>query len=366
MGKYLNGYRASPPGVAPATSIGPGWSEWYVPGDHDGYSGFDYTLNENGRLVRYGHAPTDYITDVLSAKGVDFIRRTAGAGKPFLLEVSTFSPHAPYTPAPRHADAYPGLTYPRTPAFDRPNTLNNPTWLAGYKPLSPQAKTTIDQTFRKRAQAVRSVDDLVANLVDTLNAEGLLEYTYIVFSSDNGFHMGEHQLPVGKLTAFDTDINVPLIVAGPGVGAGTTSDAIVANIDLCPTFEELGRGTRTSLVDGRSLVPLLRGARPAEWRKAVLIEHQRPGNADEVGPDDESVVSALPSYHAIRFRDAVYVEYADGQREYYDIAKDPHQLRNLAPQLTAAQRTALHRSVTAITSCRGAEACLAAEKAAHA
>lgn len=366
MGKYLNGYRASTPAGGPAAAVPPGWSEWYVPGDHDGYSGFDYTLNENGRLVHYGHAPREYLTDVLADKSTEFVRRAAGGTKPFLLEVSTFAPHAPYTPAPRYADAYPGLSYPRTPAFDHGSTAADVRWLAAYPPLSSRDKATIDQSFRKRAQAARSVDDLVGNLVETLRTEQLLDNTYVVFSSDNGYHLGEHRLPVGKMTAFDTDVLVPLVVTGPGVAAGTTSDAVTGNIDLCPTFEDLGGGAPTPLVDGRSLVPLLHARPTPRWRPAILVEHRRPENAAQAGPDQESLTSKLPSYQALRFRDSLYVEYTDGGREYYDVASDPYQLRNLAAKLTPARQQGLHRALTAMAACRGTTSCRAAEKNAQA
>lgn len=359
MGKYLNGYFASPPRSTPLASVPPGWDEWYVAGGHDGYSGFDYTLNENGRLVRYGDDEADYATDVLADKAVDFVHRTAGTGAPFLLEVSTFSPHYPYTPAPRHADAHPGLTYPRTSAFDTPPEAPPP-WLAGRAALPQRALTRIDTTFRLRAQAVMSVDELVADLVDALETEGILDDTYIVFSSDNGFHMGEHGLRPGKMTAFDTDIRVPLIVAGPGVPQGVTSDAMVANIDLCPTFVELGGGEQPALVDGRSLVPLWHGRAPSEWRQAVLIEQLRVETAAEAGPDRQAWAEMPPTYDAIRLPDAVYVEYADGGREYYDIAHDPDQLRNLAPALTEFHQAALSDALAALVDCRGPDECWAA------
>ncbi len=357
VGKYLNGYRVSPPASTPLLSIPPGWDEWYVPGDREGYSGYDYTLNENGLLVRYGDQPADYITDVLSAKAVDVVHRAADSGKPLLLEVSTFSPHAPYTPAPRHADDYPGLTYPRTPAFDRAGTASTPAWLAGRPPLAARTKDRIDTAFRARAQSVRAVDDLVGDLVTALDAEGMLANTYLVFSSDNGYHMGEHRLRPGKMTAFDTDIRVPLVVAGPGVKQGATTDALAANIDLCPTFTELGNGLPPALVDGRSLVPLLRGQTPTAWRRAVLVEQFRVVTSDQAGPDRQSSTELPPTYLAMRQRDTVYVEYVDGQREYYDIRTDPHQLRNLAPTLTPAQQTALSSALADLAGCRGPAQC---------
>ncbi len=358
MGKYLNGYWVSPARSTPLLSIPPGWDEWYVAGGRQGYSGFDYTLNENGLLVDHGHEPQDYITDVLSAKAVDFVHRVAGTGSPLLLEVSTFSPHLPYTPAPRNAEDYPGLTYPRTPAFDAA-TGGAPRWLGIRKPLSAKVKDNMDTAFRMRAQAVRSVDDLIKNLMDALEAEGMLDDTYIVFSSDNGYHMGEYRLRPGKMTAYDTDIHVPLIIAGPGVPAGITSDALVANIDLCPTFEELGHGEPTSLVDGHSLVPLLAGEPPAEWRRAVLIEHRRPETAAQAGPDRQAPTEGPPSYSAMRLRNALYVEYADGEFEYYDLVNDPYELHDLAPRLTPARRQSLSRSLAALVACRGTQACTA-------
>src|SRR5205807_6748910 len=103
MGKYLNGYgqeRGSVPGL-PFTYVPPGWSEWDIAGW--GYPEFNYSLNENGRLHRYGHRPSDYMTDVLGRRGVDFIGRAARGHSPFFLELATFAPHSPYVPAPRNA-----------------------------------------------------------------------------------------------------------------------------------------------------------------------------------------------------------------------------------------------------------------------
>ena len=127
MGKYLNGYEPS------SLYVPPGWSEWDVAGN--GYKEFNYQLNENGQLVSYGSQPSDYLTDVMAGKGADFITSAAQAGNPFMLEIATFAPHAPSTPAPRDATDFPGLKVPRTPAFNAQNT-NPPAWLAGRPPLS--------------------------------------------------------------------------------------------------------------------------------------------------------------------------------------------------------------------------------------
>ncbi|MBO0691061.1 MAG: sulfatase-like hydrolase/transferase, partial [Candidatus Dormibacteraeota bacterium] len=103
MGKYLNGYQPSQTLGGSKPYVPPGWNEWDVAGN--GYPEFNYDLNENGKVVHYGNQPQDYLTDVVAGKGVSFIDRSASANKPFMLEIATFAPHAPYTPAPRDANA---------------------------------------------------------------------------------------------------------------------------------------------------------------------------------------------------------------------------------------------------------------------
>lgn len=112
MGKYLNGYDPKTNGVPP------GWNEWDVAGN--GYGEFNYDLNENGTIKHYGKAPEDYLVDVMAGKAAQFVTDTAAAHTPFAIELATFAPHGPYTPAPRDADAFPGLTAPRGPAVRHP------------------------------------------------------------------------------------------------------------------------------------------------------------------------------------------------------------------------------------------------------
>jgi arylsulfatase A-like enzyme len=320
MGKYLNGYQ-------PADPAAPGWDQWDVTGK--GYPEFNYTLNENGHLQHYGHAPGDYLTDVLSSKASAFIGSSASSGKPFLLEVATFAPHAPYTPAPRYAHAAATMAYPKTRAYD---TLpaSPPSWLKGRPPLTPMEQRKILRAYRKRVEADRSVDDMIGRLEGELRARGLAKDTYLVFSSDNGYHMGEYRLAPGKQTAFDTDIHVPLIVSGPGVPAGRVAGQLTSNIDLCPTFETLAGAPVPSTVDGHSLAGLWHGQDPPGWRQAVLIEHHGPDDTPG-DPDRQGKASAdPPSYEAVRTASALYVRYGHGQQEYYNTTNDPSELDNIA------------------------------------
>ena len=344
MGKYLNGYLPS------SLYVPPGWSEWDVAGS--AYSEFNYNLNENGKLVSYGSAAGDYLTDVLANKGVGFINSAASAGDPFMLEIATFAPHAPYTPAPRDAQDFPGLKVPRTPAFNAQNT-NPPTWLGKRAPLTNAQITTLDQHFRKRAQSVEAVDHMIGRIEDTLAQRGLADDTYLVFSSDNGYHMGEHRLTEGKTTAFDTDVGVPLIVAGPGVPAGRTVSRLTANIDLRPTFSELAGASVPSTVDGHSLVPLLNGTSVSGWRSATLIEHHGSDQKRD-DPDTQPTAAGNPStYEAMRKDNSVYVEYLNGDHEYYDLSADPNELHNTYGALSGSQKGDLHKTLHELEHCSG-------------
>jgi N-acetylglucosamine-6-sulfatase len=357
LGKYLNGYEP------PRDAVASGWALWAV-GGSTGYRELLYNLNENGQVARYGDQPADYLTDVLSGLAAGFIRQASGT--PFFIEIATYAPHAPYVPAPRDADAFPGLRAPRTPSFDAAPDANAPSWLRRHvQPLSDTDKAKIDRDFRKRAQSVLAIDKMIGELQQAVAASGQAKNTYFVFSSDNGYHMGEHRLMPGKMTAFDEDIRVPLIVTGPGVPAGRTLDAIVENIDLCPTFTELGSTTAPGNVDGHSLVPLLHGQAVAEWRTAALIEHHGPVR-DPTDPDLPAVRSGNPTtYEAMRLPTALYVEYADGTKEYHDLKTDPDEIRNAFASLSNAEKASLSATLAAISSCHDAKACWIAARPDH-
>ncbi len=357
MGKYLNGYgqqRGTVPGL-PFTYVPPGWTEWDVAGW--GYPEFNYILNENGAVNAYGSRPQDYLTDVLARKGADFINTSAAEGQPFFLELSTFAPHSPYTPAPRDSGDFPGLQAPRRPSFDTIPTAA-PAWLASRPPLTADQIGRIDDVYRLRAQSVQAVDQMIGQIEATLAADGLSDNTYLVFSSDNGLHTGEYRLMPGKMTAFDIDIHVPLVISGPGIPAGTTTNAMTENIDLARTFAQIGGTDLPS--DGRTLVPLFGGLSQADWRNAVLIEHRGPDRRPD-DPDFQQPASGNPTtYEAMRTDEFLYVEYSDGERELYDLRNDPFELHNLAANLTPVSLAQLHADLLDLESCHGGQQCWAA------
>jgi len=168
----------------------------------------------------------------------------------------------------------------------------------------------------------------------------------------------------GKMTAYDTDIRVPLIVTGPGVPAGRTVEEITENIDLHSTITELTGAKAAANVDGHSLVPLLRGQQSTEWRTLALIEHrgwQREGRAND--PDAPARRSGNPpTYEAIRSRTSLYVEYADGSKEYHDLTNDPNEIRNSFSSLPIKEQAWLRATLATVKSCQGSRSCWDAER----
>jgi N-acetylglucosamine-6-sulfatase len=352
IGKYLNGY----PNTAPTNYIPPGWTEWVSPNGGSPYTQFDYQLNENGQTVSYGHTDADYLTDVISDKTVDFIRRsvTQYPAQPFFAYVSTYAPHLPANPAPRHADSLPGLLAPRTTSFNEADVSDKPAWVRNAPLLTAAQIATIDEQYRKRRQSLLAVDEMVKRLVDTLTELDQLDNTYIFFTSDNGYHQGEHRLESGKMTAYEEDLRIPLSVRGPGVPAGATISALTANVDYAPTFVEMGNAVQPSWVDGRSLVPLLKGLPAGPWRQALMLSHGEvdkgaaraagfegllePADPFEIAP----LATSIPMFTGLRTADGLtYVAYLNGEFELYENGKDLRQLRNRYATANENQRARL-------------------------
>jgi N-acetylglucosamine-6-sulfatase len=387
FGKYLNRY----PKGAPESHVPPGWDEWsaFASSDEDEggsyYSG--YALNEDGRIVLYGQQPSDYSTDVLAAKATDFVARTAGAGEPFFLYIAPFAPHGPSTPASRHTGAFAGVQAPRVPSFEEADVSDKPTWVQALPRLDDEQIALVDDRYGRRLRSLLAVDEMVGSVVETLSAAGALDNTYIVFTSDNGYLLGEHGIPLGKQAPYEESIHVPLIVRGPGVPAGAVTDSIGLNIDFAPTFAELAGASPADFVDGRSLVPLLDGDPPAEWRHGFLVEHYDRTRPDQWGapspvpvaatPENQEELELLeeegdavpgvspidsPPYLALRTEQYLYVEYANGERELYDMQTDPYQLQNLAASADPALVAELAADLDQLRVCAGA-GCRSAEDA---
>lgn len=347
MGKFLNHY----PGVStPATHVPPGWTEWNVP-VRNLYEEYGYTLNENGKLVDYGWAEKDYLSDVMAAKAGTFINASAD---PFFLFLAPIAPHNPANPAVRHATAFAGAKAPRPKSFNQEDMKDEPRWLKSLPVIKKQGIERIDERYRDRMRAMLGVDDLVGSVINSLQAAGKLNDTYIFFGSDNGFHLGTHRIRQGKTTPYEESIKVPLVVRGPGIAPGSVITDMGATVDLAPTFAELGGAKLPPFVEGRSLVPLLNGQRPGRWRRNVLIEFNRPT------AKFSAKQTPVPAYQALRTQTHTYVRYETGETQLYDLTKDPHQLHNLAKTADQALLLRLQSRLVMMRTCSGAN-CRAAD-----
>jgi arylsulfatase A-like enzyme len=348
MGKFLNGYL--PRKHQPL----PGWTDWFVAGG--GYRNFDYDINSNGQILHYSHAPQDYLTDVLSRRADSLIN--AWKNHPFFIEIATFTPHGPFIPAPRHEKLFENEKAPRTPRFNKQADSTAPDWLRTLQPLGSKQIDRIDNIFRKRLQCVMSIDEMLGSIRKLLNQAGISDRTYIFFSSDNGYHLGDYSMVQGKQTPFDIDIRVPLIACGPNVAKGSLQQAITSNIDLAPSFAALAGVQLTGTPDGRDIQHLLREkTERINWRNFAIIERRR-ANYNRNDPDlQEPEDGRLPSYTALRFHNLLYVEYETGEISCYNVQNDPNELKNIVPVMPDELKKKLHSILLAAKNCGGKNGC---------
>ena len=322
IGKYLNGYE--PP-------VPPGWDKWY-----GGGTGGEYT------------------TDHYAREAAQFIRGTKGKSQPFFMWLSTKAPHKPAIPPPRYADRFPDATAPRPPSFNEADVSDKPNWIRQKDLLTPDEIAGIDELYRNRLRSMLAVDDLIGRLINSLRYSHKLSNTYIVFTSDNGFskgeHRREHQRDDGKWSAYEENMRVPLIVRGPDVPEGVERRHMVLNNDFAPTFAKLGGVSAPPFVDGRSFVPLLHPdpPPPSDWRSAFLDEAVAYDGIDR------------PAFKAIRTSDHLWVEYASGERELYDVAEDPYELQSLHETASDDLKQSLSSRLARLRDC-SSEVCRNAE-----
>jgi N-acetylglucosamine-6-sulfatase len=351
IGKYLNGYGTRNPREVP-----PGWSEWYGSVDPSTYRYWNYTLNENGRLVTYGTArgpqdPAKYQTDVYAQKAADLLRREAARPGPFYLDLAFLAPHSggPRTPgdprtvatpelAPRHKGRFAAEPLPAPPSFNEADVSDKPAAIRRRPAMGPSLIAQVTSNYRQRLESLLAVDEAVGTLVRTLEQTGEIDRTTIVFTSDNGFLHGEHRVPQGKVLPYEPSIRVPLIVRGPGVPQGLRLRQNVANIDIAPTLVDFTGATPGRTLDGRSLLPLM--ADPGIRLGRDLLVEGPPGAA---------------GFSSLRTNRFLYTEYATGERELYDLTADPDELQSRhADPAAQGFAASLAQRLAALRLCAGA------------
>ncbi|XP_036145145.1 N-acetylglucosamine-6-sulfatase isoform X6 [Monomorium pharaonis] len=166
---------------------------------------------------------------------VDFIKGHF-ADQPFLMVLAPPAPHAPFTPADRHNGKYNGTKAKRTPNFNVP-IHKDKHWLVkeGPTPLPDDILPKLDEIYRRRWEALLAVDELVKNVHNLLEERNLLKDTYFIYTSDNGYHIGQFSMPMDKRQPYETDIRVPLLISGPGIEPSTIA-APVSSVDIFATL----------------------------------------------------------------------------------------------------------------------------------
>jgi arylsulfatase A-like enzyme len=340
IGKYLNGY----PPTTNRLEIPPGWHDWQ--GLFTGNQMYNYTINDNGVLVRKGDTAADYNTDVLANRAVSAIGQAA-RHQPFFLNIATNAPHwepepLPFPnprPAPRHLNVFSREPLPRPPSFNEADVSDKPAFIRNARLFTATDVSFITARFRSRIESLLAVDDLVERVVNKLAATGVLNNTVIIFTSDNGYILGEHRIREGKIRVYQESSRVPLLIRGPGFPAGATVKQFVANIDLAPTIVDLANAAPGLVADGRSLLPFVQNSSVATPRD-LLIETK--------------------GYEALRNQSFLYVEHHTGERELYDMRPgtanyDPYQLNSRHASSAYAQiRSQLATKLNALRTCSGA------------
>jgi N-acetylglucosamine-6-sulfatase len=395
LGKYLNGYGELPePGKTSGNSVHyvpPGWTQWR--GSIDGglpethwangstYRYFDTTLNVDGE--RFENYNGQYQSDVYGRLAARIIQRRSGSEKPFFLYVSYTAPH---TGRPIEADD-PGFVtrsdgnvhlfataarpkrvvgmfdavIPRAPGvgWDPSLATDKPNYLRTILPLNRAEKRALRTVTRQRAEALAVVDRQVNRTLDALAETRELDKTLLIFTSDNGYLLGEQGIRQGKRLPHEPSLSVPLLMRGPGIPAGEVRHDPFLSIDFAST---IAAATRTPLgheVDGINMLDIARRGDQG-WTRPVLTA-TGPGEAvrqtDEAGePLDARDPGARDLRWAVGIRTSryLYVDLATGEEELYDLRTDPAQYHNLSAQPGyEAVRDLLREELKRVRACDG-------------
>jgi N-acetylglucosamine-6-sulfatase len=353
IGKMPNGFGTE----TNETYVPPGWGPFPAKGEFYGFIGppssyTGFTLDENGATKTY--SPEDYSTTVYADKAVDAIDRnfTDFPSSPLYMQVQFFAPHDPATPEEKYANAFATSPLPIDASFNEKNVKDKPGWIRVIRRFGPGLIAKIQTRYQHRLETLLSVDDAVERIVNDLSARGELDNTYLIFTSDNGFMQGQHRLHQGKFAPYEPSVQVPLMVRGPGIPAGSLPRAAVWNGDITATILKIANAEPGLQQDGRSLLPYAQDPNLKSTRP-ILLETGPPGATAEPGtPSATSAGNRIhfskyvknldldhtaqiaraivaPRYRAIHTNRYVLVKYSNGNREMYDLATDPLELNSI-------------------------------------
>ena len=309
--------------------IRPGFDYWFSFIGQGKY--FDPKVNDNGVEMQL----EGYMTDILTDKTIDWLKNKRDPNKPFSLNLWHKAVHEKHLPAPRHKDLYNNEDLP-TPPYDthketfkgKPEWLRRKTygfkWNKNDKIPDELPEITWPINKNKYMQLLRSliaVDESLGEVIKTLDEMGELENTVIIYSSDNGYFMGDHTF-LDKRLAYENSMRVPMIIRYPKlIAKNSVIKEQCLNIDIAPTILDLAGVKKPTYMQGESMVKLISGKKDKSWRKSMLFEYY----VDDAWP------YAGPNQVAVRTNKYKLIDnfLEDDIDELYDLIKDPGEMKNL-------------------------------------
>ena len=328
-----------------------GFDEWRIlPGQG---LFFDPDFIENGVVTKN----KGYVTDIITDKTLACLEARE-ADKPFCIVYQHKGPHRPFTPAPRHAHLWDDIEFPYPETFDDDYSTRRIAKLAADmkienslagdyddlpKNLSVEEKKRwIFQRFVKDSyRAVVGIDENLGRVLDYLDTQGIMDDTIIMYTSDNGFFLGEHGW-YDKRFMYEPSLHIPLVIRHPGIGTGgQVCNEIVQNIDFAPTILDIAGVPIPQEMHGRSLRPLLEGTTPPDWRKIAYYEYYEDSwrRYKDIQKNEISDTTYVRYFTAHRVgphrgvrndRYKLIEYYTEGDYwELFDLEKDPNEVKNL-------------------------------------
>jgi arylsulfatase A-like enzyme len=359
-----------------------GFDYWQVLPGQGAY--YNPDLNDNGTDVQH----TGYTTDIITDIALDWMKTKRDASKPFVLMLQNKAPHREWQPGPDHLTMYDGVEMPEPETlfddyanrasaaknqemeiarhmtldsdlkvppgpdadagsikrwertYGRLNEEQRKAWDAAYGPKNEafrKAKLTGKELVRWKYQryikdylrCIASVDDNVGRVLAYLDESGLAKNTVVIYSSDQGFYLGEHGW-FDKRWIYEESLRTPLIVRWPGVtAAGSVNKDMVANLDYPETFLEIAGVPAPADMQGRSLAPLLKGQTPSDWRQSFYYHYYEQG-----------VHAVAPHYGVVTPRHKLVHYYGSDEWELFDRETDPGEMTSLYGQADHAETQA--------------------------
>ena len=334
-----------------------GYDDFYASKGGRYLGSFEFTTRKNPKGLGAQNGPNVYRTDRESDDAVTLIRQhtqrrklqtaSGEVAQPFFFYYAPLAPHRPVgndftkmVDKTKYASWQPDLKIPSTPDFNEAEMFDKPA-LRQSEPYSNEELDVLHAEYRSRARAVKSVDDFILKMIAELKANGLYEKTYFMITSDNGYQLGHHRLH-NKLDPYRMSTTAPLFISGPGVKEPASVNHLLAHIDLCPTILDLAECPKPDFLDGKSFVELIHDPDSHEqdtWRSPVVLENwQVKRNRAEFLPG---------TYSALRYHDQLYIEWATGDREFYDLSQDPYELENAYDSLSSEEQQKLSEDLIA-------------------